>query len=228
MKFFTDRAALACASLAFALFATPVSAQQSTPDQSQPPAQQSAPGVPPAPPPDMRSSSETLPPFPPMSTRPRHRWVKVGSSRTTHTATARSSRRQHASAAAHRSTKARHTARHPSPAPKSLTKAELRRCKSLTHRQLLRNRKCEAALRAARPDKADKHPAKAMSKAELRRCHKMTYRQLLSHRDCAAQLQRELNAAGHAKHGSSKHKSATQRRKASSSRDRKTARKHRP
>jgi hypothetical protein len=218
MKFFTDRAALVCAGLAFALFASPVAAQQTTPDQNQAPAQQSAPGVPPAPPPDMRSSSsEALPPFPPMSARPRHRWVKVGSSRNTHAATARSSRKQ-ATASVHRKLKARPTAKRKSEAVKTLTKAELRRCKRLTHRQLLRNRKCEAALRTkeTKTAKADKHPAKAMSKAELRRCHNMNYRQLLSHRDCAAQLQRELNATTHAKHRSApkarKHQAKKRRR----------------
>jgi hypothetical protein len=214
MESIIRRAALICAALSFGVFSSALQAQQTTPEQPQ---QQVPPSVPPAPPPDRET---TPPPFPPMSrTAPRHRFVDMGGHR--------SARSHHASSAVRHPSAARHVGRHERQSATGLTKAELRRCKSLSHHQLRRNSKCQAALRSERAAKTENHhPAKAMSKAELRRCHRMSYRQLLQHKDCAELLQSELNS-GHRSTHREKHKSAARRHKTeASSQSRKAVRHH--
>lgn len=216
MKRFMHRAAMVCAAFVFAILGSPLAAQQTALDQTlpPPPQQQSPPSIPPAPPPDVRDSA--LPPFPPMSARPpRHRWVNTGehrSSSSRHKVSTRSSRGHHANAAMRHSTKARQRPKQRS-AMKALSKSELRRCKNLSHRQLLKSRKCREALRTDHKATARRHNGvKALSKAELRRCHNMSYRQLLRNRNCAALLQSELKAAD-GNHRSRSHKASARERK---------------
>src|SRR3954451_24482651 len=136
------RAALVCVALAFGIFASPVAAQQTTPDQTLSPAQQTAPEVAPAPPPEQQTAPEAPPPFAPMPrVRPTHRWVDVGGRRVSH---ARGHSHQ-----AHR--RARHTHHH---ATRSSRKTE-RWCRRLSHRQMLRHSACMALIR--HPHHATKH-----------------------------------------------------------------------
>jgi hypothetical protein len=214
MESIIRRAALICAALSLGVFSSALQAQQTTPEQPQTSQQQIPASVPPAPPPDRDT---TPPPFPPMSrTAPRHRWVDMGGHR--------SARSHHVRSAVRHPSAARHVGRHERQSANGLTKAELRRCKSLSHHQLRRNSKCQAALRSERA--ARTHPAKTMTKAELRRCHRMSYRQLLQHQDCAALLQSELNSAHHATHHEKRRTTTRRHRTEASSQSRKAARHH--
>ena len=72
------RIGIVCTAVALAIFASPASAQQATPDQP-PVEQKEQPSIPPAPPPDRQASPKSPPPFPPMPSRaPRHRFVDMG------------------------------------------------------------------------------------------------------------------------------------------------------
>jgi hypothetical protein len=215
MESLTRRAALICATLVFVGFASRVAAQQTAPDS--PPQ-----SVPPAPPPDLRSATE------PTFAAPRHRWVDMGGYLTPairHTGSARSSLKRQAKASPARPKKARHANKPEGRSAKSMTKAELSHCKSLTRRQLQRSSKCQVALRGEQKPAAHKsRPPKALSKTEQRRCQKMTYQQLLRNADCADLLQRELETSKHTKHRSGGGKAAAKAAPAQDKRHQKTSR----
>lgn len=71
-----------------------------------------------------------------------------------------------------------------------MTKAELRRCKSLSARQLRRNSKCEAALQTEK-----KPVVRSLTKAELRHCKGLSERQLKRNSKCKVELQAEKKPA---------------------------------
>lgn len=222
MEPYLRRAALICATLLFTISGSHAAAQ-SAPDSS---SQQS---VPPAPPPDLRGATG------PTSAAPRHRWVEMGGylrPEARRKSPARSSPTRHAKAAPAHSEKVSRASKHATRASTSLTKAELRRCKALSHREIRRNGKCKAALQRDQKPTARKAPAvAAMSKAQTRRCRSMTYTQLLRNRECAALLQRELGPDKQARDHSRKGKiGKTKTRKATSTstkRHQKTSRRHR-
>jgi hypothetical protein len=136
------RAMLVCAALAFGIFASPSSAQQTTPDQTLPPAQQTAPEVPPAPPPDLQTAPAPPPPFAPMPrARPTHRWVDINGRRASH--------------AHRRAPHAHRSARHAHHRATSSTRKTERWCRSLSHRQKLRHSACRAL--TGRPHHRTKH-----------------------------------------------------------------------
>jgi hypothetical protein len=226
MESFMRRVALIFAAATIGLFSSPLEAQQSTPDQTQPPQPQSAPGVAPAPPTAVGSS---------------HRWVDTGGYLTLEprrkSSTPSSSKRKAATATAHSKkgrhaaeSEIRHAAKSGTRAAKPLSKAELKRCKGLSSRELKRNSKCRTALQAEKKPSAHKSkPAKSLSKAETRRCQKMNYQQLLKNADCAALLQREVEAGKRTTHRSKGKKAAEHPKKAAPAKDKKhqTSTKHR-
>ena len=142
------RTVLICAAVAFAAFATPLTAQQTTPDQP-PPTQQTPTSVPPAPPPDRQVTPATPPPFPPMPSRaPRHRFVDMGEHHRSpaHHRTTRSTHR-----AKHAATHSRHHATsrrrgHAHRVAPAMSKKAIRRCHGMSYRQLLRHKDCAALL----------------------------------------------------------------------------------
>jgi len=185
MEPFVRRAFLVCAAAVLGILASPLTAQQTIPDQ------QTTPSVPPAPPPDRQTSPSVPPPFPPMPARePRHRFVDMGDHRTSH--------------AHHRTTKASH--RTTSSKHRATSKQRPTSKHGATH---------EHGRASTRHRVTSRHHAVApsMSKKAIRQCHSMSYRQLLRHKNCAALLQSELNAASHAKHRSGKHKTSAKRHK---------------
>jgi hypothetical protein len=154
----------ACAAFALGIFATPLMAQQTTPDQ--PPTEQKGlpTSVPPAPPPDRQP--ESPPPFPPMSSRaPHHRFVDMGRHSTSRHHATKSARASNAAAHhkgshnrretthAHRKgTDERHAA-----AP--LSKKAQRRCLKLSVSQALRNSSCKAMIQDQLETKNEHHRA---------------------------------------------------------------------
>ena len=142
---------LVCA-LAIGLFAWPLAAQQTPPEQAPPPNQQTGPNEPASP--GLQSMPETPepqaapmpapPPFPPMPrARPSHRWVNVGS---VHHA---SHARRHTTRAHHRSTRAsrrhRHAAVHR--APQHFSARTIRQCHRMSYRQIMRHDSCRTLMR---------------------------------------------------------------------------------
>lgn len=169
----------------------------------------------------------------PTSTAPRHRWVNTGGFLTPEPRQKSSTRKtqsKHSKPASGHSRKAAHASKHDDRTAKAIGKSELKRCKGLSQRQLKRNSKCQAALKAEKKAAARKaQPAKSLSKAETRRCKKMSYSQLLRNKDCAALLQRELEASQRTKHRSSSGKATKSHHKANASpkSSKKTAKHHR-
>lgn len=210
MESLIRRGALVCATIVFTALASQLPAQQAQPGQAS--TQELAPGVPPTPPPETRNT---------------HRWVNTGGyltpePRRKSATQAQKSGKKRAKPASSRPTKATHTRKHEVRAAKSPSKAELKRCKGLTSRQLKHNSKCQTALKADKKSTKQKaKPAKSLSKAEARRCQKMNYQQLLRHADCAALLQREVQAGQRTKHGSKDRKAAERSKKSAPAKDKK-------
>lgn len=153
------RAALICAALAFGIFAFPLAAQQTTPDQTLPPAQETAPEVPPAPL-EPQTAPEAPPPFAPMpQARPTHRWVDVNGRRASH---------------AHRS--ARH-AHHHATRPSRRTE---RWCRRLNHGQMLRHSACRALI--PNPHHVKKHRHHHIHHHRVHHHHKAVHRHRTAHR----------------------------------------------
>ena len=165
-----QRIALACASLAFGIFASPLAAQQASPSQTPPPVQQPAPSLP-APPsgqpmpeatsPPAVPEAEPLPPpppFPPMpKARPTHRWVDVGGH-------SRSRAHHHAVRAHHHRKAARSRAAHPS-------RRTIRWCRSMNHRQAMRHSACRDLKRHDHHAKVHRHHRGARQHRAAHRRH---------------------------------------------------------
>ena len=143
-----QRIVLLCTALAFGICASPLAAQQTRPEQ--PPQQTGPPG--PAPPAGQSMPQETQPPpapeaeplpppFPPMpKARPSHRWVDIGdhhSRRMRHHATPSHRQRTHAH---HLARLAHHPAGHAS-------RLQIRRCHSMSYRQIMRHSSCRTLMR---------------------------------------------------------------------------------
>jgi len=183
MESLMGRAALICATLVFSGIGSPAAAQQqSTPESSQQ-------SVPPAPPPDLRGATA------PASETPTHRWVNTGGYLTPaprRTTAARSSPKHQAKPAPGRSSKARAASKREDRSAKSMTQAELKNCKALSHRQLRHNSKCQTALRErSKPAAREAGSAKALSKSELRHCKSLSPRQLRRNAKSQAALRPE-------------------------------------
>jgi hypothetical protein len=123
---FMERAViLACAALAFGMLGSPLAAQQSAPQATQPP-----PEAEPLPPP---------PPFPPMpSARPSHRRVDIGNghaSRVRHRATPTRRTHAHHHQAAHKARPAAHFSR-----------KTIRLCHGMNYRQIMRHSDCRTLM----------------------------------------------------------------------------------
>lgn len=144
------RAARFCALVVMGLVAWPVAAQQTPPDQAVP--SQQTPSAAPSPPaqatqtcPDgsvisTSASCPAPPPFPPMPPRaPHHRWVDVGTGRSTHVhhhaEVRHHDHHRHAAHSRHVAADRHHNTAH-------LSKRTVRWCRHFSHRQMLRHSKC--------------------------------------------------------------------------------------
>lgn len=181
-------AVFAAATLAFAIFAAPVTAQPMPPGQSLAVVQQTGAGEPsPAAQstPEAPQAQPEPPPFPPMPrAKPSHRWTTSNH----HVATGHHSTTQ----AHHRTTSAHHRT-------------------TSTH-----SRATHAARRSAHATHRRSHERKEavhLSRKTIRQCHGMSYRQIMRNSNCRALMSQELEAAS-ARHQSKHRHSATQRHKA--------------
>lgn len=146
-----QRVVLACAALAFGIFASPSVAQQAQPFGTAQPAAAAE-----SPPPESQAVPEP-PPFPPMpKARPSHRWTTpdhhIASThhRTTHAR--RSSSKTHHRATStrnsstrHRAARTHHEAAHHRPL--KLSARDVRYCHRLTYTKIMRNSTCRALMR---------------------------------------------------------------------------------
>jgi hypothetical protein len=153
-------AGIICAALAFGILTFPVAAQQIAPGQPLPPAQQTAPEMPPAPRPELQTPPEAPPPFPPMpSAAPTHRWVNIGQ---------------------HRATHANHTVTHVHHKAKRSTLRTMRWCRSTSHRQMMRHSTCRAHMRNHRYiTKHRRHDLRHQRRVALR--HRTEHRRGIRH-----------------------------------------------
>jgi len=211
--------------LAFALVASPSTAQQMA--QSQLPNQdQTAQSVPPAPPPPREAQSP--PPFPSFPyVEPRHRRaaVRASSSRAVHHRSSRSAIQHHARSHASTVTQPKLTKRE---------KKDQRYCASLSHRQLRKNSKC-LKLVEQKPKAAPQRALTKQEKRDERRCASLSLRQVLRDSRCRKVAERQLAAErkpvhkssklGKHRHASVKHKTAN--RESSRHRETRKTAKHR-
>jgi hypothetical protein len=151
---------LACAAAAFGIFASPLGAQQSPPQQVNEPAQPPpAPEAEPLPPP---------PPFPPMpSARPSHRWVDMGDRRAGRTHHHARSTRHHARSAHHHVARPQHrrTHAHDRSAHKArlahFSRRTIRSCHAMNYRQIMRHDSCRLLMSQELAARAHRHHHRA-------------------------------------------------------------------
>jgi hypothetical protein len=171
-----NRAALMGMGLAMAVMASPLVAQQATPDEQAAPMQ--APPPPPAselPPPTPGTSTELPPPFPHYSARaPREHDPNYH--RPTH---ARQHRELHRRGKTHHSGQTRHhrALRHPGKAHHHAThehfsKRTIRQCHGMTYKQIMRHRNCRTMMKQDLEARQHRHrPAHHHSSAHRRKIH---------------------------------------------------------
>ncbi|MFL6720770.1 MAG: hypothetical protein ACJ8FT_03060 [Sphingomonas sp.] len=165
------RVVLVCAAFSFAIFASPLAAQQTPPP---------AETVPPA------STAPQPPPFPPMpSSRPSHRWVDVGahhSASSHHAGPARhhaaATRERHRAATTReRHAKAHREKKHGHQAAVHLSRKTIRQCHEMSYKQLMRNSNCRSLMRQELDTAESRHHKAAhVHKAAARR-HKAERRE---------------------------------------------------
>jgi hypothetical protein len=154
---------LACATLAFALTPSPLRAQAEQ--------QAAAQSVPPAPPPEAQQLPPP-PPFPPMpSSRPSHRFVDMGSHRSSRVTHRARPAKHHASASKHRlHGRARKHAAHKDK-PLHLSKRTIRQCHAMTYRQIMRHGSCRALMKQELAASSTKHRASRKATSHHRARH---------------------------------------------------------
>ena len=178
--------------LAAALLASPAASQGTQPIEQVQLPPSTAPAVPPAPPPDLRTAPEAPPPFAPMPrAAPRHRWIDMGSERKARAHHRSATRRHHVAARKHKVTRAHGPSR-----AEIRKKKDLRWCQSKSHRQVLRHARCKMVLKQHRKEVARHHAERshhAKSRHHAKRKHHAT-------RNRATAKHRVLHRRHHARH----------------------------
>lgn len=175
------RAAFLCMALAMAVTASPLGAQQTTPDAPATPAQPAPPPASDLPPPVPKSATELPPPFPHYPARaPRehdpnyrrsshrqsasHHHTATRHHATAHHATTRHKNRSHHQKASH------HAGR------QYFSKKTIRQCHGMTYKQIMRHKNCRTMMKQDLQTTA-KRPAKRHASSHRRTsAHKAHYR----------------------------------------------------
>jgi type IV secretory pathway VirB10-like protein len=152
---------LACAALAFGMFASPLRAQQTPPGEPAPPTQQVAQPMPEQVQPPPVPEAEPLPPPPPIppmpKARPSHRWVDIGDyyGRRSHHHARRPS--HHRARTHHRRTHAHRRPAHKASRALHFSRRTVRSCHGMTYRQIMRHSSCRALMRQELAAAAHRH-----------------------------------------------------------------------